>query len=92
MGCTKSTVPVIVDAIWVDLIPRGTDPVPAKLSDGGISNLGLGRSCTNRHGKETHVGYADGHAEKNPLENLWMLSWNKQFEKRGDIRIDYSQK
>lgn len=89
MGCTKPTVPVIADAIWVDTYPEGTDPVPTDLSEGDAGNAGLGRLCTNRHGKETDIAFADGHVEKVQLERLWMLPWNKRFEYRADINIEY---
>jgi prepilin-type N-terminal cleavage/methylation domain-containing protein/prepilin-type processing-associated H-X9-DG protein len=88
-GCTKSTVPVIADATWVDTYPEGTEPVPADLSKGDLSNDGLGRLCINRHGKETSIAFADGHVERIALERLWMLPWNKAFEYQNDIRIDY---
>ena len=87
-ACGKANVPLVVDAIWVDLLPKSSgDQVPnAQQMETGLWD-GLGRSCTNRHGLDTSVVYCDGHVEKIQLAELWSQQWHKEFVPNYNIQV-----
>jgi len=87
-ACGKASIPLIVDAIWVDLMPMTAgDLVPnAEQLKTGVWD-GLGRGCTDRHGVDTNVIYCDGHAEKIKLTELWSQRWHKEFAPRYDVQV-----
>lgn len=85
-SCSKSYVPLLADAIWVDAIPKtSNDAVPTDLALGGWD--GLGRYCTDRHELSTNITYADGHADNIELTELWAQRWHKDFEPKYDVRL-----
>ena len=98
-----SSVPVFLDAVWVDLWPKHTDVVPADLDlayGGGIGNPmfdnpvkeHIRRAMIDRHFGKCNLGFADGHAEAVDLARLWGLKWHREFEIYDDVmtRIDGS--
>jgi prepilin-type N-terminal cleavage/methylation domain-containing protein/prepilin-type processing-associated H-X9-DG protein len=73
------TTPVFMDAVWRDLVPNtSTVAPPSNLSDGGWSSgfLSIQRCCINRHMGAISVAFADGHAERVRLPDLWGLNWS----------------
>ena len=84
-GPAKGDVPLFADAIWCGFVPRETDLTPDmwpegyNLSTGYFASEGLGRICTNRHGRKTNIAYYGGYIDKVKLEELWMQKWHKEF-------------
>ena len=91
-ACGKANVPLIADAIWVDVWPKtSNDSIPdeSQLEDGIWK--GLGRTCTDRHGLDTSVVYCDGHVEKIKLYELWSQRWHKEFNPNHDVQVPRAQ-
>jgi prepilin-type processing-associated H-X9-DG protein len=65
----------------VDAWPRVTDKVPTNLHVGLFKTPGemMGRFMIRRHGRAINVAFADGHASKVPLEELWDLHWSPNY-------------
>ena len=87
-ACGKANIPLVADAIWVDLMPMTSgDLVPsAQQLETGLWD-GLGRTCTDRHGLDTSIVYCDGHVEKIKLSELWSQRWHKEFNPAHDIQV-----
>jgi prepilin-type N-terminal cleavage/methylation domain-containing protein len=85
-GPTRDDVPLFTDAIWCGVLPTETDPTPdtwpegCDLSTGYNGSEGLGRACTNRHGRTTNIAYYGGYVNKVKLEELWAQKWHKEFQ------------
>jgi len=85
-GPTRDDVPLFADGIWCGTVPRETDltpdmwPEPYDLSTGYFGTEGLGRVCTNRHGRKTNIAYYGGYVNSVKLEELWIQKWHKEFE------------
>lgn len=75
----RADIPVFTDSVWVDAFPAHTQVVPFNLQD-PIDDYGFGRICIDRHKLAINVSFADGHADRIRLEDLWSLRWNKVFE------------
>jgi prepilin-type processing-associated H-X9-DG protein len=82
-----ASIPVFVDAMWVDLWPQVDDIVPAdhnlqsSAPGGNGSNRNhMLRCILNRHDGEMNVSFLDGHVEPVQLKRMWSLKWSKIFE------------
>ncbi len=76
--------PVFADAIWADTWPDSSNQppqLPYTLDTGYPTGApkgpgGLGRLCIDRHGRAINVAYEDGHVQRVPLAQLWLLRWS----------------
>ena len=75
----RADIPVFCDAIWVDALPQDWQEPPINLYGGGADNVGFSRICLDRHNMAINLSFADGHAERVALADLWKLKWNKRF-------------
>jgi prepilin-type N-terminal cleavage/methylation domain-containing protein/prepilin-type processing-associated H-X9-DG protein len=78
------TTPVFMDAVWRDIVPNAsTALVPPDLKYGGFNMSPLAysfqRGCINRHIGAINVAFADGHAERVRLPDLWGLNWSSTW-------------
>jgi len=74
----RADIPVFTDSVWVDTLPSDKQVVPFDLQD-PIDDYGFGRICIDRHKLAINLSFADGHAGRVILEDLWKLKWNKTF-------------
>jgi prepilin-type N-terminal cleavage/methylation domain-containing protein/prepilin-type processing-associated H-X9-DG protein len=77
----RANTPTFADCNWVGSWPDDTDRA-YDLEEGTIiHSVGnfMGRFCIDRHSMAINVGFVDGHAGKVTLEDLWTLSWHKEF-------------
>jgi prepilin-type processing-associated H-X9-DG protein len=96
----SASVPIFVDAFWVDLWPQDDDaPLPAAhdLEDGdprngddGDNRNHMRRCMVDRHRGALSVSFLDGHVEPVELKHMWSLKWSRQFETdpREQLRSD----
>jgi prepilin-type N-terminal cleavage/methylation domain-containing protein len=70
--------PMFADSIWADGWPQPTDPPPADLNTGPLTNQ-MGRFCRDMHAGATSVVFVSGNAEIVPLPELWQLKWHDDF-------------
>ena len=82
----SASVPVFVDARWVDFWAQDNDTVPTDhdLQIGGNGGDGAGRNqmlrcMIDRHGGALSVSFLDGHVEPVRLREMWTLKWSKSF-------------
>jgi prepilin-type N-terminal cleavage/methylation domain-containing protein/prepilin-type processing-associated H-X9-DG protein len=93
-----SLTPYFFDCIWPDTWPKMTDLPPTDLFNGNV-NTSLGRCTIARHpmtrrGTKVKSGdklpsginmsFADGHAEKLPLQRIKTVTWHKDYAPIGD--------
>jgi len=83
----SASIPIFVDARWVDLWPQDDDEVPDlhDLEEGAQGGDGSGRNhmlrcMIDRHGGALSVSFLDGHVEPVELKYMWSLKWSKAFE------------
>lgn len=76
----RADIPVFCDAIWVDSLPQDWQVPPDDLIEWTEDNVGFSRICIDRHKMAINIAFADGHAGRVELANLWKLKWNKSFE------------
>jgi len=50
-------------------------------------DAGMRRFCIDRHKMAINSSFADGHAEKVKLENLWSLKWNRTFQTIDHVKL-----
>lgn len=76
-----ASIPVVADSTIPNGFPMPADPVPnIQIGAGDTSNDQLGRFCIARHDKTVNVAFVDGHAENEPLQELWKLNWHTQWQ------------
>jgi prepilin-type N-terminal cleavage/methylation domain-containing protein/prepilin-type processing-associated H-X9-DG protein len=78
-------IPIVGDAVWPDGWPMPTDSPPTQqqlaTGQGSANSNEMLRWAINRHGKSTiNVCFVDGHAENEPLRQLWALEWNGNWK------------
>ena len=78
--------PLYGDGNWVDSWPRPDNPAPPDYS-GEFSDNGMRRYFVNRHHFAIQGGYADGHVEKIPLEDLWRQQWHRGYDLRREPEL-----
>ena len=81
-------VPVFFDSVWVDgnAFPNGTPdaqaPPPPNLTGGaaaGVKDVDHWRFLIARHGRAINVVFADGHADRVPLEETFQMQWTPHW-------------
>jgi prepilin-type N-terminal cleavage/methylation domain-containing protein/prepilin-type processing-associated H-X9-DG protein len=89
-----SLVPVIADAAWSVASPYPTDLPPDNLVAPRIEEdsiyprlTGMKMFCIARHGRAVNVVFQDGHAERTPLEDLWGLTWQKDWVPKRNMTL-----
>jgi prepilin-type N-terminal cleavage/methylation domain-containing protein/prepilin-type processing-associated H-X9-DG protein len=82
----SASIPIFVDARWVDLWPQDDDEVPDlhDLEEGaqggdGADRTHMLRCMIDRHGGAMSVSFLDGHVEPVDLKKMWSLKWSRQF-------------
>jgi prepilin-type processing-associated H-X9-DG protein len=84
-----ANIPVFGDCNWVGGWPFENNTPPTDLVTGDLSvERDIGRHCLIRHGKSVNFVFLDGHAEPVRLEDLWKLSWHKDWQPR-TVTITY---
>jgi prepilin-type N-terminal cleavage/methylation domain-containing protein/prepilin-type processing-associated H-X9-DG protein len=80
VAANSASIPIFVDAMWVDLWPEDNHTVPAdhNLETGG-GNM-MRRCMIDRHGGALSVSFLDGHVEPVDLKHMWSLKWSRAFE------------
>jgi prepilin-type N-terminal cleavage/methylation domain-containing protein/prepilin-type processing-associated H-X9-DG protein len=69
--------PIFFDARWRDARPSHTDR-GYYVSINSTNEMSL--VATSRHGRMTNVAFIDGSARTMPLEEIWTLQWNAQWQ------------
>jgi hypothetical protein len=77
-----SKIPLMTEAIRFDQWPLHTEG-PAETEEAAWSSNNMGRVCINRHRGFGCASFADGHARKVGLKELWTLKWHKKFNTSG---------
>jgi len=77
-----AAIPLMTEALRFDLWPLHTDG-PAETEEAAWSSNNMGRACINRHRGFVCTSFADGHASKVGLKELWTLKWHKEFNTSG---------
>ena len=81
----QSSIPLVADSCWPDAWPLPTNgpPTAAQLVDGTDHDISDGNSMLrftiSRHGKAVNVVFADGHADTEPIQQLWALKWHASW-------------
>ena len=79
----NSVIPLVGDGSWPDGWPVAASNPPSlqQETDGvGSTNTDqMRRWAIARHGKTINVGFVDGHAENEPLQQLWTLRWHANW-------------
>ena len=76
-----SSMPIFLDAIWVDGWPHHDNPKPASFSDiTPALNPHMRRFTVDRHKRTQNVGFVDGHAASIEIEGLWDLQWHQAYD------------
>ena len=84
------SIPVFVDAVWHDILPRSTDQPGTNLADpeGGTSaDRNLADAAIDRHSKAVNVSYWDAHVETTKLGQLWTVRWSATWNNNTPMRI-----
>jgi prepilin-type N-terminal cleavage/methylation domain-containing protein/prepilin-type processing-associated H-X9-DG protein len=73
-------IPLLGDCCWPWDNPESGDSVPRNLQ---YPEEGIGRSiavyCIDRHQMAINIVFLDGHADREPLAELWKLKWSEDF-------------
>ncbi|HET6446695.1 MAG TPA: type II secretion system protein [candidate division Zixibacteria bacterium] len=77
-----TNVPVMIDALNIQLWPTPYQG-PAKNEMEFWGGSGIGRACIDRHNGFVGSSFADGHARKVGLKELWKLKWHRDFDTTG---------
>ena len=78
-----SIVPIFQDAMWPDGWPVHQSWSALTTFNIETPNAGTGwyieRFLVNRHNKRTSVAFLDGGVRLVPLNEMWMIRWNRNF-------------
>ncbi len=77
---TPNTTPMFLDASFPLGRPLHDRDTPPQTRREVAQNLGIARFCTDRHDGHTNAVFADGHAGKVGLKQLWTLPWSKGYD------------
>ena len=83
-----SLVPIVADAAFPEGSPFAPDTPPDNLIAPNIMEepahrlVGMKNFCLARHGRAVNIVFMDGHADRTPLEELWKLTWHKDWVPR----------
>lgn len=76
---TEFNIPVFVDAVWHDFLPRPSDQFGQNLQDpeaGTSADRTLSDAAIDRHSKAVNVSFWDAHVENVKLRSLWTIKWS----------------
>jgi len=76
-----ASIPIFLDAMWVDAWPRQTDQPPDTefWREDQVNQNEMRRFCINRHDGFVNVLMADWSVQKVSLKGLWVLRWHKGY-------------
>jgi prepilin-type processing-associated H-X9-DG protein len=83
-------IPVFVDCVWHDFLPRATDLPGVNLQDpesGTSADRSLADVAIDRHNRAVNVGFWDAHVEPVKLTNLWTLKWSPTWTRADPQQI-----
>jgi prepilin-type N-terminal cleavage/methylation domain-containing protein len=69
----RNEIPVFVDALWVDALPRPTDEPPSGYFT--LIDRSMGSFCINRHNGFVNGVFVDFSVRSIGLKELWELTW-----------------
>jgi prepilin-type N-terminal cleavage/methylation domain-containing protein/prepilin-type processing-associated H-X9-DG protein len=80
---SPTTIPYIVEAIYIDGWPVESDSDPTSLSQlqAGVFNLGMGRFTIARHDLSVNIAFLDGHGENTKLKDMTVLNWHSTWSR-----------
>ncbi|MEE9613250.1 MAG: type II secretion system protein [Desulfatiglandales bacterium] len=85
-----SSVPVILDCVWVDGWPsHNNEPYQGAnhLEQGYGGRSMMGRFCINRHNGFVNSAFLDSSTRKVGVKELWKLKWHRNFDTAGPYTI-----
>ena len=91
-----TVVPVFVDSIWHDIVPRQTDGIayntlaPATSGNDQRGTRSLADAVINRHEKKVVISYWDGHVEPTKLEMMFTVKWSRGWTFSQAISVNYN--
>ena len=81
--------PVFMDSTWRDVCPTSYPVPPPNLMSGGwggaTPGVSIQRCCVNRHSGVINVVFADGHADRVRLPDLWQLNWGPTWTPTNNV-------
>jgi prepilin-type N-terminal cleavage/methylation domain-containing protein/prepilin-type processing-associated H-X9-DG protein len=83
-------IPVFVDCVWHDILPRTTDTPGTNLEDpesGSSADRNLADATLSRHGKAVNVSFWDNHVETVKLPDLWTIRWSASWDRTTPMSI-----
>lgn len=83
-------IPVFVDSVWHDFLPRSTDTPGTNLEDpeaGTSADRNLSDVAIDRHKRAVNVAFWDTHVETVKLPNLWTLRWSPTWDRTWPLSI-----
>ncbi|AQT66983.1 type II secretion system protein G [Anaerohalosphaera lusitana] len=92
----KSDAPILADGGFLRVSPTSEEAETSTelvnlQGDGKGDNLPMSdsieRLLLDRHGMATNVVFADAHAERVDLEDMWSLKWHKSFERVDKLEL-----
>jgi prepilin-type processing-associated H-X9-DG protein len=87
MSSGGQTTPVFMDSVWRDINPLSNPAPPPDLLKGGWGGafISIQRCCINRHRGAINVVFADGHADRVLLPDLWLLNWTSTWSPSNNV-------
>ncbi len=91
-----SKIPMMMDARWEGLWPVDTDPVPPagsmkdrkEIPMNGANWRMVDNLAMRRHGNGVNICFMDGSVRFVPINELWTLKWNRNYEPPGPVNLD----
>jgi prepilin-type N-terminal cleavage/methylation domain-containing protein/prepilin-type processing-associated H-X9-DG protein len=87
---SEFTIPVFVDAVWHDFLPRTSDMPGENIEDpeaGTSADRNLSDVAIDRHSKAVNVSFWDTHVETVKLPTLWTIKWSASWNRSAPQRI-----
>ena len=73
-------VPVFLDSVWVNGLPRSTDEPPEYEDMPWLPRNSMSRFCVNRHEGFINGVFMDWSVRKIGLKQLWLLKWHRLYD------------
>lgn len=78
---TSSETPLFGDGMWRSVWPMDNEPAPTSITKPASPGAnGLRAYASSRHNSTCNISFADGSAGGTPIENLWSLTWHRQWQ------------
>ena len=95
LTAAPSGVPVYGDSVWVGSWPEAQDQVPVDFKGAGYGGGNfphsrgqfMGRFAIDRHAGGINLGFADGHASRVRVKELWAVEWHKDLVPNHNVKI-----